>query len=158
MGFLCWASWDSERILSVAGHKHTRVANGSSGVIALKVGSFASGGPFFNRYKPNAFTADSPKYFRLHPPFLYRKFERNGGVSDELHLAESIDGFSMAFEELLQPVAGELAPGTSGDWFLYIPYWLILVSIAVLWILLLVWRSRRHFSRAPQAPARQNGL
>jgi hypothetical protein len=129
MSFVCWAWSDSVFWNSALNDRSWYISSSRSGVSAYYTPPPAS----FGNFRQTRFKA-SPSNFR-NPYLPSPSFARGAGLPQgPIEIAD--DGSTVGPPE-------RLAWETS-EWTLFVPYWLILLAIATVWLALLFWRARRR--------------
>lgn len=145
MGFICWAWWDSMRVISGVSR---------AGLVASNSAAFLAVGRMTNTVPSAVPPAPGIEFQRESLGLLHKSvvisstplpaFFTGGGATDALLWSpeDIIDPppqvtYVRAFEYTMITQPHE-------DWLLVIPHWLILLAVAVPWSGLLLWRARRH--------------
>jgi hypothetical protein len=137
MVFVCWAWHDSERLWTNAGKGPYALHNACGGLIygITTPGGFPPGFHFDRR--PMDVYKHSPEAFPA--PFLLRP--RDLPVEESNRLMDRLIRTGGTIRELMTfSVSGR----PSHLWLLFIPHWLILLTVAAVWLCLLFWRARRR--------------
>jgi hypothetical protein len=126
MGFICWAWRDSCETVSVVAYRELRSENAFSGVSITRERVMLVPA-FWGRLPPTA-SFDQ----RLPRAFFIRG--NNGMRPDTALLSEaSLYGYHRITKY----------EGPPELWALFIPHWLLLLTVALPWSALLLWRARR---------------
>ena len=115
MAFVCWAWWDSLSQLSCIRLSHGEITNAAGGVRATYAG------------RGNL----SPRMERTSVPTIVGQDENHGVIFEVMDLP-TIEWGSPWFWS------------GHGQRQLFIPHWLILLTVAAVWLALLFWRARRR--------------
>jgi heme A synthase len=154
MGFLVWAWWDSERLSSNAKRdpywgRSTwgGVFIGNSGENPLGDLSFLSPPPSrswnFSRAPATEVLRHTPEAFP--PPIFFRPEGLPAAESEEvLNRWIDHDVEPLPFTVREQVILTLRYVGNDGSWILFVPHWLILLTVAAVWIALLLWRASRR--------------
>ena len=134
MGFICWAWRDSQRASSFV--------SWSSGEVRLLEGSLGL------QYSPGLQVPKTPRgraeivrgdqEFRSFP-FPRPRFARGGEPSSA---SDPIDG-EPPEPTLQDAILLGMSFRPASWWVLFIPFWMILLAVALPWVGLLLWRARR---------------
>ncbi len=157
MGFLAWVWWMSMRGWCFVSWDHRRVSSHASGVIvesrySSKIGRdwlFGSVSGGYRELKARPFP------LKLLPPA--RWLRGKSGNEADYHAPVVSPGLPLPPGTKWLPGArGDLMPEnldeyleeqvrmeSTGEWLLFVPYWVVLGITALLWMLLLGWRGRR---------------
>ena len=140
MAFICWAWWDSTQCLSTFTWPGGRVVHRFSGASITWSSACATDEIEASREEPEGMS----KTWKAEPfpppllltrsrtfdPFDDRYFELMGtaGVWPKNPMGMHLDGLKF---------------GSTGDRFIFIPHWILLLGVALPWSGMLVWRARR---------------
>ena len=143
MGFICWAWWDSLREGTRSNTDRFWLEHSWSGLTIHRLS--ASHPPVYGfrreRHIPAALK-HPPE--RLPPPV----FLRNGDMSVEEQNALAdrfweLNGNPISFTRR-EALRWQMCLPPPRDWIAFIPHWLVLLTVAALWLGLLFWRARRR--------------
>jgi hypothetical protein len=128
MGFVCWAWRDSSSHDTSFSCRGGYVTSANEYLAVVQVPQDVDAVAEFKRYE-----FDCEGYESFASPF----FIRGGGRRD----ADLIPSDARTWKEEVAP-AWQSEP--VNEWALYLPYWLILLTVAAVWLLLLFMRARRR--------------
>ena len=142
MAFVCWAWQDSTRWVVEASRKNVALVNGGSGISLCRVGGLGWKTKLVR--VPVGNVSDRLGRIQAGPPLFLRN------TDDAAWEAQwQMPNDNPAWDLFLWMQFGS----AKGDWHLYIPHWLILLAVAVLWLGLLIWRARRRSRPLPHEAA-----
>ena len=148
MAFIVWAWWDSMDAFSSVAFRKSHVTSFGGGVIHKSGTSKVDETQWVRQ-------SGAPPEIRgrwLSPPYLLQVADRPSFVDD----FEGRTEYSRWLQEgsaILQHGKFELGVLSKRGWVLFIPYWTILLAVAVAWSGLLYWRHRRIRRAAIPTPA-----
>ncbi|QJE99127.1 hypothetical protein [Luteolibacter luteus] len=131
MGFINWAWWDSCRMITgIGGHGWT-MASADAGLLVSKVDPLEAPGFGANREKSESLT----KAWDLSLPFIVE-----GGGAEPMKQPAWVEeprGPGQSLESRWEEI---MAIAPAGMMTAYVPYWLVMISVALLWLSGLAWR------------------
>ena len=141
MGFLAWGWWDSERNWTGLGRNGLSVSNHWSGIRLEFQNEGRAKPPVFERIAYSIHFNHTPE--GIVGPYFVRPTDWMGAEREKLQEKLYPDDEPVSSFGVYDYLAMSMVIAEPGSWTLFIPYWLILLTVAALWLALLFWRARR---------------
>ncbi|MEK7951831.1 hypothetical protein [Luteolibacter soli] len=135
VGFVCWAWHDSYFLNRFANHRGYGISHMNGGIAMAKITTY-----FGTRHG----SMNTSTFYRMEtfpPPLFIRSEVPPGGTRPKAAVPDLHPPFTVKESWTIT------AKSESGSTRIFIPYWLILSFIALLWLALLLWRAKRRSTR-----------
>ena len=136
MAFICWAWWDSASFRSDVSMGRFGMASNYGGIVTEDV--LLNSGLGFD-YSRDLHRLHGPSEIFPSPCLVQRK---SASEAELIAIADPYrKGQPITVEQYLKYRMDLI---TAPEWVIFIPYWLILLTVAAVWLLLLFLRARRR--------------
>ncbi len=139
MAFICWAWRDSSQVHSIASASGWTLRQAGSAVSIHRARGVANNAPWAGRFPVDPASSPWEGAYLAEPMFVRSTEDREGRT--RFFAASGPHSFVPRRPEAVHLY--DIYIVGSGGWTLLLPHWLILISIALPWSGLLLWRARR---------------